>query len=391
MARVEALVNPALLAWARAEAGLDPETAARKAAVRVERLQAWEQGDDRPTVNQVRTLARIYKRPVAVFYLPEPPPPSKRPRDFRRLPGDVAGTESAELRYEIRRAGVRRAIALELLAEEGEEPRSFGAQAELDDDPERVGEALRRVLNVSPSDQRSWRDPYDSFNGWRAAIEDAGALVLQMTDVELEEARGFSLADIPLPVVVANIKDAPVGRVFTLLHEFAHLALRQDGVCDLDDVSARGAAALRIERFCNAVAGAALVPSKALLGQQLVRAHVGVEWTSQELRSLAAGFGVSREVVLRRLRDLGLTSDAFYGEKREEFLEEYAEARARRGGGFAPPHQVALASVGPAFAGLVLSSYSHGHITASDVSDYLGVRLKHLPRIQEQLLSRGRR
>jgi hypothetical protein len=38
MARVEALVNPSLLVWARSEAGLDLETAAKKAPVKVERL-----------------------------------------------------------------------------------------------------------------------------------------------------------------------------------------------------------------------------------------------------------------------------------------------------------------------------------------------------------------
>jgi Zn-dependent peptidase ImmA (M78 family) len=92
--------------------------------------------------------------------------------------------------------------------------------------PERVGDALREALQVSLATQMSWREPYDSFNGWRGAIEDSRALVLQMTYVELDEARGFSIAELPLPVVVVNVKDAPAGRVFTLLHEFAHLALR---------------------------------------------------------------------------------------------------------------------------------------------------------------------
>jgi Zn-dependent peptidase ImmA (M78 family) len=220
-------------------------------------------------------------------------------------------------------------------------------------------------------------------------LERQGVLVQQMVDVELSEARGFSISEFPLPSVVVNIKDSPRGRTFSLLHEVAHIVVRQGGLCDLDDTTPRTSDDLFVERYCNAVAGAALVPARELLGSRLLNNHAsGVVWTDEELVALSADFGVSREVILRRLLDLDRTSEGFYREMREQFLEEYERARRQQGPGFAPPYQVALASAGPAFAGLVLSSYERGTITGSDVSDYLGVRLKHLPRIERQLLAR---
>jgi hypothetical protein len=39
---------------------------------------------------------------------------------------------------------------------------------------------------------------------------------------------------------------------------------------------------------------------------------------------------------------------------------------------------VALASAGPLFTGLVMESFSRDRITASEVSDYLQIRVKHL-------------
>jgi hypothetical protein len=36
-------------------------------------LRAWEDGADRPSIAQVRELGEIYKRPLAVFFLPQPP------------------------------------------------------------------------------------------------------------------------------------------------------------------------------------------------------------------------------------------------------------------------------------------------------------------------------
>lgn len=388
---VEALVEPRLLRWARESGGFDTGTAARKARVKEERLRAWEEGRARPTIGQLRTLARVYKRPIAVFYLPAPPPDLEPPRDYRRLPGQVSGVESPELRFEIRRAVARREIALQLMADEGEEPPELAASALPTDNPTAVGRSVRQILGVDLRVQSSWRNPYDAFNGWRSALEEAGVLVLQMTEVEPGEARGFSLSEFPLPVAVANIKDPPRGRTFSLLHEFAHILIRSGGLCDFDDESVRASDALAIERFCNAVAGAALVPEDALLTHEVVRAHrYGDRWEETELVGLSSFFGVSEEVILRRLLDLGKTSQAFYLEMRERFLAQYEERRRQRRPGFAPPHQVALASVGPTFAGLVLSSYADGHITASDVSEYLGVRLKHLPRIERYIQSRGR-
>jgi len=49
-----------------------------------------------------------------------------------------------------------------------------------------------------------------------------------------EEASGFALAYDVLFIVVINRKDAPVRCLFSLAHEFAHLALRKSGVSDLD-------------------------------------------------------------------------------------------------------------------------------------------------------------
>jgi hypothetical protein len=66
---------------------------------------------------------------------------------------------------------------------------------------------------------------------------------------------------------------------------------------------------------------------------------------------------------------------------REEFLKRYAEQRQKQKG-FALPHVVALASAGPTFASLVVESFNRERITASDVSDYLGIRLRHLPEVQ---------
>jgi len=83
-----------------------------------------------------------------------------------------------------------------------------------------------------------------------------------------------------------------------------------------------------------------------------------------------------------RLLTLGRTNENFYYKKRDEYRIEYAKWQEQRKEGFAPPHVVSVSSAGPLFTSLVIENFNREHITASDVSDYLQVRIKHLPEIQ---------
>lgn len=385
--RVEALINHEILVWARDSAGIDIETAAKKLPVNEDRLRSWESGATRPTVKQLRKLAGAYKRPLAVFYLPEPPQDFQPMHDFRRLPGEVAGVQSMELRYEIRRAIARRSIALELYKNLGERIPQFRTTGSMDDAPEELAKQLRGVLKVQLSDQLSWQPGYDSFNRWREALENAGILVLQMISVAPEESRGFSISETPLPVVVLNTKDSPAARCFTLLHELAHITLRKGGLCDLDDHTARPPEELATEVYCNMVAGSTLVPSNALLQEPMVLAQRRFDdWKDSDIVYLANRYGVSREVILRRLLVLGKTTDAFYRQQRRLYIRQAQQREKEREAGFAPPDRMAVASAGPTFTRLVLENYQNESITASDVADFLEVRLKHLSKIQEAIL-----
>jgi len=378
MVRIEATPNPRVLAWARKSAGMSVEIAAKRASVKAEQLQAWEEGSSRPSIPQLRKLASTYRRPLAVFYLPEPPIRFQAMHDFRRLsPETVPPENSPELAFEIRRAYDRREWALELMADIEESPQSFDVRVTLGDDVEEAAGNLRESLHVSVAQQREWRTDYEAFKQWRLLLERAGMLTFQATDLELAEARGFSISVRPLPVVVANIKDAPRGRIFTLLHEATHIMLNEGGICDLHDAA--------VESFCNRVAGAALFPKEELLSSDVVRHHRRGErsWSQTELQEISRQFGGSREAALVRLLTLGLTDHVFYDRKREEFLRQYREQR-NRAGGFAPPHVVALSSAGPLFTGLVMESFNRERITASDVSDYLQIRLKHLGDVQSE-------
>ncbi len=386
MPRLEANPTPSLLVWARTSSGLSPKEAAKKIDVTVERLVAWEAGIERPSFAQLRKAGKAYKRPIAVFYLKEPPKGFSVMRDFRRRPGAESISISAQLMQEIRRAHDRRDWALQLMAELDERPKSLTRRLSLNQGIEDAATEVRAFLGVTAEIQSQWKQ--QAFNRWRSHIERAGILTFEMTSVAPKEASGFSIGARPLPAAVANIKDSKTARIFTLLHEVTHVLLGSDGICDLEESGNDDLA--RVESFCNRVAGAAIFPKEGLLSFDVIRRHPKGQprWTDEELRAISGQFGGSREAALVRLATLGLTSRAFCDSRRAQFRREYelvAESRRnQQTDGFAPPHQLELWSAGPMFVSLVVENLNRDRITASDFSDYLQIRTKHIPEVQQE-------
>ncbi|MFN6089514.1 MAG: multiprotein-bridging factor 1 family protein, partial [Cyclobacteriaceae bacterium] len=69
----KAFITPNVLKWARESARMTEEVAAAKVSVSIDKLKEWETGTSQPTIKQAQNLAKAYKRPFALFFLPEIP------------------------------------------------------------------------------------------------------------------------------------------------------------------------------------------------------------------------------------------------------------------------------------------------------------------------------
>jgi len=375
-----------MLVWGRQYAYLSVDEAARRIGIPSEKLASWESGSTFPTVNQLHDIARVYHQPFAVFYLASPPKPINLPvKDFRRQPGNGMPNISPELAREIRIAINRREIALELFQEIEEPILDFSLSLSIDDDIASSGEILRHKLGITCDRQKSWRDERSAFNNWREALENFGVLVFQSSQLVPDIARGFSIGEFPLPVIVVNRKDTYTGRIFTLLHEFAHILLRTSGVCEVDpDISLPPEDQL-VEVFCNRIAAETLMPRSEFLNEVKDALHGNLQndLTDSIIKFIASQFGVSREAAIRRMLTLGLVTEEFYQEKREELLKQYQ--RTGKSSGFVPPATDVISLAGKPYARLVINAFDANKISISDVSSYLGVRLKHIREIGEMV------
>lgn len=390
-ARVKALISPALLTWARETAGFSIAEAADKIDIDADRLTAWENPGDEatPSIPQLRKCAALFKRPLAVFYLPEPPTGFQVMRDLRRLPGTGLRHFSPTLQLEIRAASERRELAIDLATDLDEELPKFTLHAQITEDPEAVGERLREALGVTDELQEHWRDAdgRTGFNAWRSRIEQVGVLVFQTTALASEEASGFALYARISPVISINRKDALTRRTFSLLHEFAHLMIHVSGVSDLETDEKRPPEDQRIEVFCNQVAAAALMPKDTLLAQPGVaeQGQHSEQWTDQQISDLARRFNVSREAIVRRLLTFQRTTSNFYARKRSQYIAEYQAHRARQKEQAKDikrnmPTET-VSHFGKPLVRMLLNNYWQDRMTLSAISGYLGLKVKHIPNL----------
>lgn len=386
---VKGIVNPELLAWAREASRLDVATAAQKIGVTDEKLSAWEGGTAEPTITQLRKLADTYRRAVTFFFLERKPSSAKRLPDFGRLELSADDVESPELANMIREAQAKRFDALNIFAESEDTPPEFSISLDRRLQPEAAAASLRAQLGIDFQQQRRWSDEYQALRAWKAAAEARGVMVLQSSGVSIDEMRGCAIAEFPLPVVILNGSDRPLGRIFTLLHELVHLAHRESALCDMREHVPRNDDQERIEGYCNHVAGAVLVPAELLNLEADVRsANAQTVWDNDQLSRYRRQLWASRETVLRRLLILGRTSVQFYRRMRSEFVQQYANQTAH-GEIIVPVHRRVLMRNGDFLTSLALGAYDSGVLTGSALARVLGTKLEHVPKIITELRSRA--
>ncbi len=385
-------IVPKVLAWARTSSGLSRGALSSLMKVESDVIAEWERDSSRTelTVVQIEALAKHFRRPVISLLLNQPPPDATMPTDFRR--SDYRSRSySPELRLAARRARRLQKLASGLLqtvnpTRVAELPQfSQGTAA-----PDEAASQLRDLLAFPKDIHSRWRDSFGAFRGWRSVIEELDILVFSSNFLR-EEAQGFSISDTQPWVIVVSAKDSPSARSFTLWHELGHLLLRNGGICSGNDSSDEPVEPLQsVEDWCNRFAESVLVDRDLLAQRPETDAVINrIPGYENALRRLAGHFRVSQQVALYRMRHMGLLTTAnFRHEFNRVMSEQNLSKSAKRDNRSEQmrrniPREV-VAERGPTFTRAILQAFDQGGLTRSDVSDYLGVRSKHLESIRRE-------
>jgi len=327
MIRVE--VKPELLRWARERSMIEAATLAE----RFPRLQAWESGHLQPTMRQLEDFANATHAPIGYFFLAAPPVERMPIPDFRTVAGRHVVRPSPDLLDTIHLCQQRQEWYREFARSIGERPISAVGSVSVSSDIREAAAEIREAIGFDLDERRRIPTWTDALRRFIDLVDAAGVMVMvsgvvgsnNRRKLDPDEFRGFALADSLAPLVFLNGSDTKAAQMFTLAHEIAHIWLGESAVSDAEpsDVPDH-----RIERWCNEVAAELLVPFNVFKNDYDRNADL-----RSEMDRLARRFKVSTLVILRRMRDAGLSA-ARFREAYDGEVERLREMPAGSGGNF---------------------------------------------------------
>lgn len=384
----KAYITPRVLKWARETARMSLEKAAKKVAVPVEKLAAWEAGESQPTIRQAEKLAHSYRRAFAILFLPDVPVDFQPLQDFRRAAAPLT-TGSIFIIREIQQ---KQAWLRETFEENGEKQLPFVGKFSLLSNPKEVANDILKILHINPYIYSA----SSPIKEWITRAEENGIFISRTSfihsklRIDSNELQGFTIADGYAPFVFVNSDDWAAPQLFTLVHEIAHIWIAESGVSNhIDPDRKQRERDHPVERFCNEVAANALMPESVM--QHLNR---NVFDSSADIFGIAKKLGVSFFALLVRALNLRMISlDAYRnlkGEADAEFQlykvkEEERKAKQRLKEGGPNPYLIRVNKNSRLFTQIVIDAFRGGAIAPTQASSLLNTQINKISKLEAVL------
>ena len=310
-------------------------------------------------------IAEYFGRGVLFFLEPGPVDEAQvHTAQFRTLANQKPEL-SAKLKALIERVEKQREVYLSLCQDLSNTERTWFSPPDLPKkNPCEAARTVRQWLGLS--DQ-------NSFDSYREAVEARGILVFLSNGyngkwqiAKENPIIGFSLYYTTCPVIVIKKQDSVARQSFTLMHELGHLLLHK--ISSIDDEQDLQSHKGR-ESEANAFAGHLLVPDTFLASIHDAERPDEVSQYDEWLKPQRNAWGVSGEVILLRLLNVGRLPQAQYTaykkwKKQMPILQKDGGSRLYR-------HREPKHVFGDTFVRTVLDALDARYITLAKASSYL--------------------
>lgn len=372
-------VNHEVLIWAREAIALNRSNASERTGISVKRLTQLEQGEKKPTLDELKELSKVYKRTVATLLLAKPPKEKPLPKDRRTIDSKDLGKYHEKTIMAIRKARALAISLMDLKKDAGIAIPHFPYKASTKENPKTIANKLRKELNLS--EIRTLENTNHVLEGYIEKIESLGVAVFQLSLTQ-DGLRGFSMVDEVVPIIgIKRGGEQATAKVFTLFHELGHILLSAGGLCDLSENSN-----LQIEKWCNAFAAEILIPTSELLQMEIVKEQSSAGekiWLKKDLVELANHFHVGPLSILRSLLENGLTTSEYYKDRHSAWNKpSFGRAKHPEGRNIA---KETIKEKGRTYVSLAFTAFDQNRIDLKDLSDFLGVTLSYIPKTRQLL------
>lgn len=385
----KAYITAHVFKWARQSARITEEVAASKVRVSADKIKKWEKGEDFPTIRQAQILAKAYRRPLALFFLPDIPNDFQPLQDFRKIGSKPLSTSSIFIIREIQQ---KQAWLREMSEENNENELQFIGKFSIKDNPVTVAKDILATLEINSLIYKS----NNPILEWIDSAESNGIYISRTSfihsrlKIDAEEIQGFAIADSYTPFIFINSDDWNAPQLYTLVHELAHLWIAESGVSNYIEPSiTKQEKRHPIELFCNEVAANALMP-----GDLFNNLPLNSFENTTEVFKISKTLGVSslalivralnlNHISLNKYRKLKSILDIEYNAYLKK--EELKKIKQKESPGGPNYFLLQLNRNSRLFTQTVLDAFNGGVIEPSMASNLLNVKVNKFPKLEEQM------
>lgn len=372
-------INHKLLVWARESIAMSKNQASERTGILASRLTQLEEGDRKPTLDELKELAKVYKRTLATLLLSEPPKEKPLPKDRRTVNSKDIGKFHEKTIIAVRKARALAQSYVELREELGIQIPKFKITASLKNNPKDIAKKVSELIHIS--EIREISNINLALEAYIEKVESLGIAVFQLSLTQ-DNLRGLSIVDDIIPIIgIKRGQEATHSKTFTLFHELGHIILNQGGLCDLSLNTD-----IEIEKWCNSFSSGILIPNEELLQSEIVnnqKISGNKIWNKMDLIKLGSIFHVGPLAILRSLLENKLTTPAFYKEKHIAWNKpQFGRAKEPKGREL---HKESLQERGRTYVSLAFSAFDQNRIDLKDLSDFLGLKISYIPKTRQLL------
>ena len=322
MAGVSVHVKPEIINWILQS--IQFENIAGSA---IELLRKWQSGEKTPTFNQVEDMSKKTNIPFGYFFLDKPPVEECSIVEYRTIDSAKIEEPSRNLVDTVDLMTDIQEWMVEYVVENGQEELEYVGSAAGETQVLSVAEDIRRKLDIQVDWYSDRQNAGESFRFLKRRIENIHVLIMMSGIVgnnthrklNVEEFRAFTLVSKYAPLIFINSCDSDTGKLFSILHELAHVWVGENSFYNVPINS--NSANCEVEKFCNAVAAEVLVPTESFL-ENWKRSHDEI---LDKVEKIANSFRCSRFVVARKALDHGKISRETYGRIIKELTNQFKE------------------------------------------------------------------
>ena len=351
-------VKPSLLRWARKRADRDDYIEEN-----FPKIESWERGEKTPSFTELERFAKATYTPIGYLLLDKPSNVQLPISDFRTIKSANVNNPSLNLLDTVYLCQQRQEWYREEVKSLGEAELDFVGSMNTNQSVESSARKIRGMLNLDNISQQRKGTKDQLRRRLIDALESLGVLVMVSGIVgnnthrglNVKEFRGFALTDPWAPLVFVNGKDSKWAQIFTLAHEAAHIWLGQSAV---SGNTIRDVPDHVTEKWCNAVAAEMLVPSKVIRQEYDQSTN-----KTDEINRLAGRFKVSKQVIIRRIYDIGgFDKTTFQKEydKEAKLAAQYMLEKKKKGKTEGNYYNNVLAHAGKRFTRTLIVSTAEG-------------------------------